>query len=66
MWCYVVLKGGVLAILIYKDSDLKDALTLHVIGVSYTTAFLLLFTISTILFLVVSRSDPVRFPRAAP
>ncbi|KAJ1467504.1 DHHC palmitoyltransferase-domain-containing protein [Baffinella frigidus] len=58
MWSYVVLKGGVLAILIYKDSDLKDALTLHVIGVTYTTAFLLLFTISTILFLVVSRSDP--------
>jgi hypothetical protein len=59
MWCYITLKGAVLAILIYKDSDLKDALTLNVVGITYSVAFIFLFAVSTVLFLLVSRSDPV-------
>jgi len=57
-WCWMVLKGGVLALLLIKDGDLKAALGMEPWAVAYSFFFFLFFSIGTVLYLALTKSDP--------
>ena len=55
-WCWVILKGSVLVVLLMRDGDLRASLSNDVPS---AVIFFILFAASGILYIILSLSDPV-------
>jgi hypothetical protein len=59
-WCWALMKGGILALLLVTDGDLKRALMQRTVnGSIYCFGFAFLYITSTTLYIMLTRSDPV-------
>jgi hypothetical protein len=55
-WCWFILKGSVLAVLLVRDGDLHNSLTNDL---SSAVMFFILFGVSAILYIILTLGDPV-------